>query len=185
MPYPRALSVPALERFVTALLLCGVLVITPSSARGQLPESPARQMFERLKSLEGRWETVSTAGWAEITTFEVIARGSVVMSSTTFAEAPDRKMVTMFHLDGERLVLTHYCEARNQPRLEAEKIDLEAGRVAFVFAGGSNLPNRDHGHMDSAVFTLPGNDTYRSRWSWYEAGENRWMEEITARRVHD
>lgn len=178
LPLPRS-------RRLATLVVGAVLVSCPISAAPESSADAAREMFDRLKGLEGRWETVSTAGWAEVTTYEVIARGSVLMSATTFAEAPERKMVTMFHLDGDRLVLTHYCEARNQPRLEAKEIDLEGGSVAFVFADGTNLPDRDHGHMDSALFALSGEDTYRSRWSWYESGENRWMEEIVARRIHD
>ncbi len=27
-------------------------------------------------------------------------------------------MITMFHMDGDRLLMTHYCGAGNQPRMK-------------------------------------------------------------------
>lgn len=143
----------------------------------------AREFFARLQSLEGRWQASSTKGWHEVTVFEVIARGSVVMSSTEFAGEPRRKLVTMFYLDGDRLVLTHYCEARNQPHLVADEIDVDTGRAVFEFAGGGNLPDRNRGHMDRAVYEIVDDDTLRSRWTWYEEGQERWLEEIEITRL--
>lgn len=143
----------------------------------------ARAAFARLVALEGRWRSVSTKGWDETTTYQVIARGSVVMSTTTFRDAPDRTMVTMFYVDDGRLVATHYCEARNQPHLIAENIDADARRVVFRFAGGGNLADRDQGHMDQAVYEFLGPDRIRSRWTWFQQGEEQWLEDIEITRL--
>lgn len=159
-----------------------VLVALPAQAEPNDREA-ALAMFERFKALEGQWRAESTAGWSEITRYEVIARGSVVMSSTEFRDAPDRKMVTMFYVDGDRLVAVHYCEARNQPFLVATELDPAAGTVRFEFDHGGNLPDRDHGHMDSAVYQLPTDDDFSSRWSWFQDGEHTWSEDIHLERL--
>lgn len=163
-------------------LLVSLPGLSPATAGGPDGEA-ARAMFARFAALHGEWVADSSAGWNETTRYEVIARGSVVMGTTDFRGAPDRKMVTMFHLDGDRLVLTHYCEARNQPFLVADEIDLEEGRVVFRFAGAGNLPDRDHGHMDSAVYRFLEDGRLLSRWTWYENGEERWLENIEAVRI--
>lgn len=142
----------------------------------------ARAFFGRLTELAGDWRAVSDKGWSEVITYEVIARGSVVMATTAFRDAPHRTMVTMYHMDGDRLVATHYCEARNQPRLVAEEIDLERGRAVFRFDGGGNLEDRDRGHMDQAVIRIVNDDHVRSRWTWYEDDSARWLEEIELER---
>jgi hypothetical protein len=87
-------------------------------------------------------------------------------------------MLTVFHLDGGRLMLTHYCVARNQPRLVATAISPDLSTITFTFRDGTNLPSREAGHMDQAVYRIEGKDRYTSRWTWSQDGKERWMEEI-------
>ena len=155
---------------------------TPAGLELQLIErSPAQLGFERFRALDGTWRGESTAGWTANTRFEVIARGTVVVQTSRHDAHPDETMVTAYHRDGARLVLTHYCVAGNQPRLAAASLTDDA--IELTFDGATNLASRDEGHMDSVRFTFPGLDRFTSRWSWYQAGENRWMEEIAYERV--
>ena len=161
-----------------------VLGVTLFASHGHAaPADPAELGYERFKSLAGTWRANSTKGWSEEITIEVIANGSVVMSTTTFRDAPDRKMVTMYSLDGSNLVATHYCEARNQPHLMATEIDGDASTIRFTFVRGGNLASRDEGHMDEAIFRFAGDDEFSSQWTFYRDGGEDWMEEIHYRRL--
>ena len=113
----------------------------------------------------------------------MIARGSVVVERTNFEAHPGETMLTLFHRDGPRLLLTHYCVAGNQPRLVASEFSGDARAITFTFLDATNLAARDQGHMDSAVLRFEGPDSFSSSWSWYQAGETRWLEEIRYRRV--
>jgi hypothetical protein len=78
-------------------------------------DTPAWRAFERFKKLDGqRWEGKSTKGWTEQLTYSLIAGGSVVMEQSAMAH--DTAMVTMYSMDGDELVLTHYCAARATSR---------------------------------------------------------------------
>ena len=143
--------------------------------------TPARLAFERFKKLEGAWQGRSTKGWEEVVSFKTIAQGSVVVE-TSFAAHPNETMMTMFHLDGERLMLTHYCVARNQPRLIATDIAADGKTITFTFLDGGNLPTRNKGHMDKAVFRFVDDNQVASKWTWYQDGKESWMEEITLAR---
>jgi hypothetical protein len=102
------------------------------------------------------------------------------MEMSQFAHGPDDDgMVTMYHMDGEHLMLTHYCMAKNQPRMRATEISEDGKSVIFTFLDGTNLPSRDKGHMDKAVFHFDGPDAMRSQWTFYANGKEQWMEEIT------
>lgn len=170
------------------VLLVAIVVLAPAPAGlTATPEEPspavAARAFERYKALAGVWRAESTKGWSEDVTIEVIANGSVVMSTTTFEDAPEAKMVTLYSLDGPSLVATHYCESRTQPHLVATAIDADATTVHFTFAGGGNLASRDRGHMDQALFRFTGDDEFSSQWTWYQDGADDWMEEIHYRRI--
>ncbi len=145
------------------------------------PESAAAA-FERFKKLEGKWNGRSTKGWEEVLTFKTIAGGSVVVE-TSFDAHPNETMMTMYHLDGDRLMLTHYCVARNQPRLVATSFSDGGKTVTFTFIDGGNLASRDRGHMDKAVFRFVDDNHATSQWTWYQDGKESWMEEIHLDRV--
>ena len=174
----------------TILTALSVSLAASLAAGGERPAPPsapptaeqARAAFERIKALSGNWEGHSTKGWQETLRYAVIAGGSAVLE-TSFEAHPGEEMATVFHLDGDRLVLTHYCVAKNQPRLEATSITDGGRTVLFTFKDGGNIPSRDKGHMDSAVFTFDGPDRVTSRWSWYQDGKEKWFEDIVQTRT--
>ncbi len=141
----------------------------------------AQAGFERFKKLEGQWLGRSTKGWEETVNFKTIAQGSVVVENS-FDAHPNETMMTMFYLDGDRLLLTHYCVARNQPRLEATSFEDDGRTITFTFLDATNLPSRDKGHMDKAVFRFADDDHFSSQWTWYQDGKENWMEEIKCER---
>ena len=154
----------------------------PTPAGKPVVQSRSQAAFERLKSLAGDWEGKSTKGWTEKISYQVIAGGSVLMEMSHGAH-PNEWMATMFHMDGEHLMLTHYCIAKNQPRLRATEFSEDGKTITFTFLDGTNLPSRDQGHMDKCVIRLAGTDAFTSRWTWYEKGKESWMEEIEHRRT--
>src|SRR5262245_32680120 len=89
----------------------------PAPAASPLTRAQVQSLFERFQSLAGDWKGSSTKGWTETASYKSIASGSAVMEST-FGAHDNEAMVTMIHPDGDRLLLTHYCAARNQPRLQ-------------------------------------------------------------------
>jgi hypothetical protein len=142
----------------------------------------AKNTFERLKKLEGKWVGRSTKGWTEAITFKTIAQGSVIHESS-FDAHPNETMATMYHLDGNRLLLTHYCVSKTQPRLQATGFEEDGRKVTFTFVDATNLASRDKGHMDKVVFNFIDEDHFTSQWTWYQAGKEQWLEEIRYERA--
>jgi hypothetical protein len=168
------------QRTLAAALFVASAVSVPPPT---VSPADALAAFARFKALEGSWEGVSSKGWTERVTFQAIAGGSAVIE-TSFGAHPGETMVTAFVPDGDRLLLTHYCVARNQPRLVATEVDDDVKFVAFTFLDATNLPSRDQGHMDAATFRFVDDDHVTTRWTWYEDGKEIWMEEIRMSRSH-
>jgi hypothetical protein len=173
-------------RFLAVFVLMALASGSAAVAQDRDGSAVARAAFERFKALAGEWDGRSTAGWSGVATYSVIGRGSAVLSSSTHSAHPgdDESMATVYHLDGDRLLLTHYCVAKNQPRLAATKIDEGGRRIEFTFLDGTNLPSRNAGHMDRAVFEFHDHTRFTSRWTWYQDGQEKWMEEIVYTRRH-
>lgn len=169
-----------MRRVLTGLLMIASLA---GSARGAATgDNPHERLFERLKRLEGSWRGKSTKGWTEQVTYRVIAGGSVVMV-TSFDAHPNETMVTMFSLDRGRVILTHYCVAKNQPRLLASAFSSDQQTVTFEFHDATGIASRDTGHMDRAVLHFIDDDHYTEQWTWYQKGAERWMEKIELERI--
>ena len=82
------------------------LVLTVAAAAGQ-PKPRAAHDFARLKSLAGK-RNDRAAGLK--VSYEVTSGGSVVIETRRPSNEPP--MVTVFHLDRDQLMLTHYSIAR-------------------------------------------------------------------------
>ncbi|MEO8432366.1 MAG: hypothetical protein ABI592_12715, partial [Acidobacteriota bacterium] len=166
-----------------AALLAGAEGVLPAPYAAAAPGgdsravSPARSAWEKFRKLEGTWVGESTKGWRESVSFRMIAGGSALVE-TSFDAHPKETMLTVFHLDGEDLVLTHYCVAKNQPRLRATAFSEDGATVTFTFDGGGNLADRNRGHMDQAVFRFESPRRVSTRWTWYQNGAEQWLEEI-------
>jgi hypothetical protein len=150
----------------------GLVVALAASLGAQEMEKPAKKAhpgFERMKSLVGTWQADTKGAMGKVTvTYRVVAGGSTVME--TIAPGTDHEMVTMYHLDGDDLVLTHYCLMGNQPHMKAQK-DSAEGTLDFRCVGGTNMKCATDAHMHSAKFTFTDADKLTAEWSNMNAGK--------------
>jgi hypothetical protein len=125
-------------------------------------QSAAQKSFDQLKALEGTWEG-TFEGQPMHVTLRVTSRGNALMHEMR-AAGPDDP-ITMIHLDGERLLLTHYCDAGNQPRMAAT-ISPDGKTIVFNFFEATNLLPSQHGHMQRATFTFIDADHHTEEWEF-------------------
>ncbi len=133
--------------------------------------SDARKTFDQLKGLEGNWAGTNSQGQPLQVTFRLTAGGSALMSEIvghdTDKHGPEN-MITMFHMDGDRLLMTHYCGAGNQPRMKV--VSSDAKSVSFEFFDGTNIAPGD-GHMQHVTFTQPDADHHIEEWVFLDHGK--------------
>lgn len=167
------------------LALTALLLSLPLPASAATPPSgdSARAAYAALTKVAGTWRSTSTKGWTEESVYVLGGKGSVLMGTSRFVTTPDEAMMTAYYLDGDRLLLTHYCEAKNQPRLMATDISPDGRRIRFTFLDATNLKSPGAGHMHNVDIHLIDDDHMTSRWSWFQDGKERWMEEVTSVRV--
>ena len=119
--------------FVAAFAFAAAAFAAPQASPGR--EGPAPGALARLAALTGEWEGSFewTGGRASRgamgARYFTTGNGSAVVETLTVDGVPS--MTTVYHLDGPDLRMTHYCAARNQPRLKASRIDLANGAIDF------------------------------------------------------
>jgi hypothetical protein len=74
-------------------------------------------------------------------------------------------MITMFHLDGDRLLMTHYCGAGNQPRMVGT-VSPDGKTITFNFLDATNVLGSQPGHMERMVLTILDANHHTEEWSF-------------------
>ena len=130
----------------------------------------AQQSFDQLRSLSGSWAGKNAQGMPVKVVFRETAGGSALMSEIQ-GHGPEN-MISMFHLDNGRLMMTHYCGAGNQPRMVAAASP--DGKVfTFNFVDGTNIATPDAGHMQKLVITIADADHHIEDWTFVDHGKEQ------------
>lgn len=147
-----------MKRFGTIAALAAVIIVlgaaTFTSRSSEARTTEKAPKLDDIKKLVGDWVKIGADGKLEekiAITYRVTAGGSAVLE--TIFPGTDEEMISVYHEDKGRLVLTHYCMLGNQPRL---KLDAKSppNQLQFKFAGGSNLDVTKDMHMHDATYTF-------------------------------
>ena len=166
------------------LVLAVVLIALSMAAFAQ---SDAQKSFDTLKTVAGGWEGPVTMDvpMPEMSSkksgepdkvhvsMRVTSRGNALVHEMQDPSSPDDPKktdhpVTMFYLDGDRLYLTHYCDAGNRPRMVA-KASPDGKKVEFDFVDITG--NLQYGHMQHAVFTFIDANHHTEDWTFLMSGD--------------
>ena len=153
-------------------ILIVLAAVVALAGGGALAGADASAAFEALKKLEGTWKGEGGMGEAKFPgthEIRVSAAGTVVME--TMNPGGDHEMINMYHMDGDDLMLTHYCAAGNQPTMELNTETSSATELHFDFTGGTNLDPAKDTHIHAAVLTLGEDGTLGEEWHGWSEGK--------------
>ena len=105
---------------------------------------------------------------ANVVSVKTKALGSAVVH--TYAQGTPGEMETVFHMDGNQLLLTHYCALQNAPILKFVKSD-KPGELKFVFQGGTNFDPSVDAHLHESTFQIKDKDTIEQRSTVFTNGK--------------
>jgi hypothetical protein len=153
-----------------ALSVVWILFATMAFAQTDVQKS-----FDQLKTLEGSWEGRVTTqppqadieGKSIHASLRVASMGNSIVHEMSGGGRPDHP-VTMLYLSGDRLLLTHYCDAGNRPRMVG-KTSPDGKSVDFEFLDVDGTTQ--YGHMHHAVFTTIDADHHTEDWTYMEPGD--------------
>jgi hypothetical protein len=170
------------------LAVLGVLLLS-AAAPPDAQEGPATRMFERLKTLAGEWE--GSFEWSEGRTgsgtlhvsYYLTGGGSALVENLVMGGVPT--MTTVYHLDGSDLRMTHYCAARNQPRLKAVRFDEAQSSAEFTLVDVTGVGPKNPGHVEAFFVRLLDGDRLNLRFTFGGGPGRSGVENILVRRLRE
>jgi len=157
-----------LHPFLLAALPLFACQSPPADGNGPAPRDEAQRtrLPESVTALEGRWRVLGETEPTFID-FQVSSAGSAVRE--IMFPGSEHEMTNMYTLDGNSLVMTHYCGAGNQPHMRADAI--EEGRLAFASFGVSDLATPETFYMAEMTLHFVDDDHVDEHWKGVTAGE--------------
>jgi hypothetical protein len=152
-----------------------LIAVAALASDATVAQSDAQKSFDQLKTLAGSWEGRVTTIPPDPSienkhvqaSLRVTSMGNAIVHEMTGEGRPDHP-VTMLYLDGDRLLLTHYCDAGNRPRMVGTTSpDGRTVEFEFLDVAGS----LQYGHMHHAVFTAIDANHHTEDWTYMQPGD--------------
>ncbi len=153
---------PPLSLLALALSLAGCAAVPT------LPDG--RAAFVAMNAMVGDWVAPSKEGPTYLT-YRRVANGSALIEEMRGHELGPQQaplMVSVYHMDGNVLAMTHFCGQGNQPRMHA--VELVAGRMRFAEFATTNLASADASRMVRVEFAWTDADHFTQVWTTRIAG---------------
>ncbi len=141
---------------VPTLLICLLAPAAVVLAQDNPPktisvQSDAKKAFAKLKTLAGSWEGMIRDIPINFTIRAASSGTAILHEGDTSREGPPKHEITMFYLEGDRLLATHYCDAGNRARWEG-KMSPDGKAIEFSFLDVAG-PTRG-GYLKDMVITM-------------------------------
>jgi hypothetical protein len=153
------------------IFVSACVIIAPVLAAQEMHRAArSTAAFDQMKTLAGEWQGKDSGGKPVKVTYTVVSNGSVVMEH--LQPGKEAEMITMYTRDGDRMVVTHYCSAGNQPTMQTAPLTSATGKYDFSFVRASGMKSPDEGHMTALSLAISDKDHLAQTWTFLENGKS-------------
>ena len=148
--------------------IVGMALFAAASGVFAADKTKSEDAFVRLTSLKGEWKG-EAFGVATTLICTLTANGSALMEQCR----PERghEMITMFTVDDDHLIATHYCAAKNQPQMATSAITDAQKPLAFSLVRVTGLKSQDDFHNTGLTVIQEDNDHLTQEWFYQSKGK--------------
>jgi len=158
--------------FVFLLSLLITSVITAKDEEQKPKQYVGSTAFEMLKKMIGSWEGTASMhkeGEKVKVKYRLTAAGSAIIED--LMPGTPHEMVSVYHDQKGKLVMTHYCMIGNQPKMELKSVEDKSIALSFVETSGINVSADQH--MHSLKITFKDDNNMVQTWTFFEEGKEK------------
>ena len=138
------------------LLICllapaAVVLAQDNPPKSAAAQSDAKKAFAKLKTLTGSWQGTVMRIPINFTIRSASSGTAILHEGDTSEAGPPKHEITMFYVEEDRLLATHYCDAGNRSRSEG-KMSPDGKAIEFSFLDVAG-PTRG-GYLKDMVITM-------------------------------
>ena len=159
---------PPMKSSMMAAVTLALLVLV-GTVRANAEPPPASRAFDRLAALVGTWVTDGPIEKQLHLSYRLISSGSALVE--TYTTPSGKETLTIYHLDGARLLATHYCAQGNQPRLQLTSKP-DASPLVFDFVDATNLASPAASHLNHFEIALTDKEHFTKSETYRENGKD-------------
>jgi hypothetical protein len=146
----------------------GMALVVAASAAFAAEKTKSEEAFDRLSSLQGKWKG-QIDGVKTTLIYTLTANGSALMEQCRPEKGSE--MITIFTIDGDRLIATHYCSAKNQPQMATPTITDVQKPLAFSLVRVTGLKSLDAFHNTGLTVIQESNNHVTQEWLYESKGK--------------
>jgi hypothetical protein len=146
----------------------GVMVLIGRAVAPAAEKTKSEEAFGRLATLVGEWKA-EISGVEVKLIYTLTADGSALMEEFRPKQGP--VMITMFTVDQDHLIATHYCSAKNQPQMETAAIADAQKPLKFSLVRVTGLKTPDDWHNTGLTMIQEDSTHLTQEWTYLYKGE--------------
>lgn len=134
------------------------------------PKMPVE--FDKVKALVGTWKGTADMGGDKpmnvTNTFELTSNGSIIVEK--ICAGTPHEMVSVYCVEGGKLMMTHYCSVGNHPEMSLLKTS--DNEMDFAVKGHAGLGSAKEMHMHGMDIVWKDADHITEQWTMYDGGKS-------------
>lgn len=162
-----------MRRLVLTLWLLGgaVALVGGKAGAQEFPGNPSFKVtktpaIERLASLVGCWVGKNPWGMPTRISYDLASDGTALVEY--LEQQGQVPMYSIYYIDGETLMVHHFCSYGSQIRMRAEPSE-DPNVLYFGFMDATNIKSREHDdHMKWVRFTFQDPEHMGIEWGLYQ-----------------
>lgn len=139
------------------ILASAIVAFSQEKPKVETPQSDAKRAFAKLKTLTGSWQGKIMDIPISFSIRATSSGTTILHEAHTEGGGPPNHEITMFYIEGDRLLATHYCDAGNRSNMEGK---LSADGKSVEFGLLELVGNTKGGHLQRLVFTMNDTDNH-------------------------
>ena len=159
-----------MNRLITSVVVGTIVALAGGCSTSQKAEAPAPaacMLPAPMSNLVGEWMTTDEKGVKTLASVITVSSSGSVLREVMFPGS-GHEMTNMYHMDGDSIVLTHYCAIGNQPRMKAKP---SPHQIDFQFESVTNRKPADQVYMGRCVIKFVDANTLDIDWTSYKDGK--------------